>query len=141
MLRTLFKLIRVNNWIKNGFVFLPLVFSTQLIDSTSWYNITLAAIAVSFTSSFVYIINDILDKESDALHPTKKFPPIAAGHITSIQAITIAIFMLGLALAMIWFLAPALAALVISCPIFNLAYSTYLKQISIVDCICVAIGF
>lgn len=141
MLRTFFKLIRVNNWIKNGFVFLPLVFSTQLRDITSWYNITLAAIAFSFTSSFVYIVNDILDKESDALHPTKKFRPIAAGAITSTQAITVAIVLLGLALGMMWHLSPALSALLVGYLVLNIAYSFYLKQISIVDCICVAIGF
>jgi decaprenyl-phosphate phosphoribosyltransferase len=141
MLRTFFKLIRVNNWIKNGFVFLPLVFSTQLRDPQSWYNITLAAIAFSFTSSFVYIINDILDKKSDALHPTKKFRPIAAGDTTIIQAVSVAIVLLGIAFVTMWNLSPSLSALLIGYLALNLAYSFYLKQISIVDCICVAIGF
>ena len=120
---------------------MPLIFSTQLLDITPWYNSTIAAIAFSFSSSFVYIINDILDKKSDTLHPTKKDRPIAAGKVSIPQALAIAVVLLILSLGLGWFLSGSLLYLLIGYLGLNIAYSFYLKQISIIDCISVAIGF
>jgi decaprenyl-phosphate phosphoribosyltransferase len=141
MLSTFFKLIRMSNWIKNGFVFLPLIFSTQLTDHTSWYNISVAALAFSLASSFVYIINDIFDRDSDKLHPTKKLRPIAAGMVKVPQALVIGVVLLGISVFLMWQLSVNLLWLLCGYLLLNILYSFYLKQISIIDCICVAIGF
>ena len=46
-------------------------------------------LALCFTSSCVYMINDIMDIEKDKNHPEKKNRPLAAGLITKNGAIAI----------------------------------------------------
>jgi decaprenyl-phosphate phosphoribosyltransferase len=135
------KLIRVNNWIKNLFVFFPLLFSANLTSASSLFNSTLAFLAFCFTSSFVYIINDIKDKEQDKLHPTKQRRPIASGSISIPVALAVAACMFVAGFAIMATLSVSLIYILLFYVLMNIAYSFYLKHVSIVDCICVAIGF
>ena len=141
MSRTFFQLIRVHNWIKNGFIFLPLIFSKQLNNPNYWTNTAIAIIAFCFISSFVYIINDIVDQQADRLHPIKKFRPIASGNISVPQAILIGLIILSIGISLVMLFAPNLIPLLVGYLILNFSYSFYLKSISIIDCMCVAIGF
>ncbi|MCU0441436.1 MAG: decaprenyl-phosphate phosphoribosyltransferase [Bacteroidia bacterium] len=136
-----FKLIRITNWIKNVFILLPLVFSTQLQDSTYWLRIFLTILAFSFASSFIYIINDIVDKNKDALHPVKKLRPIASGEIGITRALLIGLFLLSVSLLIMSYLSISLLQLLGCYLVLNIAYSFYLKKISIVDCISISMGF
>ena len=72
MLLNYLRLIRVPQWIKNLFVFVPLLFSLNLFDK-NYFLTTLSAFSVfSIASSLIYVINDIIDIEADKSHPTKK---------------------------------------------------------------------
>ncbi|MCL6099444.1 MAG: hypothetical protein M1391_12805 [Bacteroidetes bacterium] len=51
------KLIRVSNWFKNIFVFVPLVFSKSLFDRDYFLTAVAAFFIFSFASSLVYVIN------------------------------------------------------------------------------------
>jgi decaprenyl-phosphate phosphoribosyltransferase len=135
------KLIRVNNWVKNLFVFFPLLFSANLTSTTSLVNSALAFLAFCFTSSFVYIINDIKDKDQDKLHPSKQKRPIAAGNISIPTALTVGVVMIVAGFSIMASLSINLIYLLLFYVLMNIAYTFYLKHISIIDCICVAIGF
>lgn len=135
------KLIRVNNWIKNIFVFFPLLFSANLTSAPLLVNTILAFFGFCFTSSFVYIINDIKDREQDKLHPSKQSRPIASGKISIPVALIIGICMLTAGFGIMATLSLNLIYLLLFYVLMNIGYSFYLKHVSIIDCICVAIGF
>ena len=70
-------LMRPKQWIKNVFVFAPLIFSRELFTD-AFLNALMAFAAFSLTASAVYIVNDIADAEADRLHPEKRYRPLAA---------------------------------------------------------------
>lgn len=72
MIKNILKLIRVKQWIKNAFVLAPLLFSLKFTEMGSVVQSALAFAAFCFIASAVYVMNDILDRKKDALHPKKK---------------------------------------------------------------------
>src|SRR5512143_2655969 len=78
---TALRLIRPKQWIKNAFVFAPLIFARELFDPGLFLLALRAFVAFSFTASAVYIVNDFADLESDRTHPEKKHRPLAAGTV------------------------------------------------------------
>jgi 4-hydroxybenzoate polyprenyltransferase len=72
MLLNYIKLVRVPQWIKNLFVFIPLLFSLNLFDKNYFLTTLSAFIVFSFASSLIYVVNDIIDIEADKKHPSKK---------------------------------------------------------------------
>ena len=82
-LRGLLKLMRPKQWVKNGFVLAPLVFSGEFLNSGLVSHALLAVLLFCMASSATYIINDMHDIEHDRRHPKKsKTRPLAAGIVT-----------------------------------------------------------
>ena len=81
------KLIRVHQYIKNLFIFLPLFFAAKITNLELLSYALIAFIAFSATSSAIYIINDYFDFELDKQHPKKKFRPLASGEINKQKAL------------------------------------------------------
>ena len=92
------ELVRVKHWIKNLFVFAPLVFSLNLFSVEHFTKCLIAFFSFCCVSSAVYIINDLFDRERDRQHPHKKKRPIARRDISTAAAITISLFMLLLSI-------------------------------------------
>lgn len=142
MLNNMIKLLRVKDWIKNLFIFLPVFFAGDLF-LRNIYLLVLPFISFCFFASAVYIINDINDVERDRLHPTKCDRPIASGKISLLVAVftAIALLLLGAILA---FLADTTFRLLLVLLIYlalNLAYSFGLKKIGILDIMILSSGF
>jgi 4-hydroxybenzoate polyprenyltransferase len=141
MLLSFIKLIRIPQWIKNLFVFVPLVFSKHLFDKDYLLASLVAFLIFCLISSIVYVINDIADVESDRLHPQKKFRPIAAGKINSMQAISIS----GILFIVAIILLQKYNLRFISCVglyfMLNILYSFVLKNIVLLDIFSIAAGF
>ena len=76
------KLIRPKQWIKNGFVFAPLVFAKELFQPDPLLLTVRTFAAFCLTASMVYIINDMIDVEADRAHPKKRLRPLAARTIS-----------------------------------------------------------
>lgn len=137
------KLMRIKHYIKNLLIFLPLIFSMQFYNIDNVIKTFISFIIFSFECSIVYIINDISDKEKDKKHPTKCNRPIASGKVTIKEAcglisllIILIIVTSTLIKADIYIYAILLFYLVL-----NIFYSEFLKNIPIVDIICLVIGF
>lgn len=138
----IFRLIRVKQWIKNVFVFAPLLFSFTFKDVNLLFNSVLAFFTFCFISSFVYIINDILDYKEDILHLYKKNRPIASGKISINFAMIISIFCLFFASACLYKLGiPEAVWIAFTYIIINLLYSYKLKQIPLLDVSVISMGF
>ncbi|WP_414826845.1 UbiA prenyltransferase family protein [Aureitalea sp. L0-47] len=136
------KLLRVHQWVKNFFVFLPLFFSGRVLEQNLFLNALWAFFLFSLAASFIYVINDYRDIEKDKLHEVKRLRPLASGKISKSHAVVIAILLLvllGLGCAFLFSpiqLIPLLVYIVL-----NLAYSWGLKNVAIVDVSIIAIGF
>ncbi len=138
-----FHLLRVTHWIKNVAVFLPVFFAGKLlqvfVDGTIW-DIFLVFAAFCLASSTIYIINDLVDLPFDRKHPIKSKRPLASGMFSKNTAVGIGLITFTLGAAITLFAGQA-GLLVAAYLTLNLAYSFFLKKISIVDATCVAMGF
>lgn len=140
------KLIRVKHWLKNFLVVLPLFFSINLFNTNLIYKCILAFIIFSFSSSIVYIINDLSDLEKDKLHPIKKYRPLASNKISKKTAINIIIILILLLVPLIGLLYKLQNNIfVILMPIIyivvNILYTKLLKNVPIIDVTIIVIGF
>lgn len=132
---------RPRQWVKNVFVFAPLVFAHQLGDVHSAALVVAAFVLFCLLSSSVYLINDVADREADRLHPVKRKRPVASGDLSPRIAATAALLLAGFALAAALALSQPFAAVACTYLLTNLAYSLALKRIVILDVMIVASGF
>ena len=135
------KLFRLNNWVKNLFIFLPLFFSGEIFNPVKITNTFYVTLGFSLVTSFIYVINDIFDKEFDKIHPEKRNRPIPSGKISVKQSLILGLCLLSVGLIGLWNVSFYSFLLTIFYLILNLLYSIKLKQIPIVDFIIVATGF
>jgi 4-hydroxybenzoate polyprenyltransferase len=137
----LFKAVRPQQWIKNLFVFAPLIFSQNVLHQALVLRAALAFLAFCLISSAVYLLNDLRDIEEDRQHPLKAHRPLASGRLKRSSAVA--------ALAII---APAgfLVALLVNRSFvfialgyfaLQIAYTLWLKHVVILDVFVVAAGF
>jgi 4-hydroxybenzoate polyprenyltransferase len=141
MLRHVLTLIRPKQWIKNGFVLAPLVFSKELFDTEPVFTALKALAAFCLIASSVYIINDMADIESDRSHPEKKNRPLAAGTVTRFQAFVLLGVLLSLATLLVYGMNGLFQLVLATYFIMNLAYSARLKEIVLLDVFVIAAGF
>ncbi len=141
-LKAYIRLSRPHQYLKNGFIWLPIFFGYQLTDPRSVLLTTLAFISFSLMASTVYIINDIKDIESDQRHPVKKRRPLASGQIHRKEAVwvALALFAASMGVSLIG-LPQAFVFVVNAYLLLNIAYSQVLKHIPIIDIVCIAMGF
>ncbi|MDR2600122.1 MAG: decaprenyl-phosphate phosphoribosyltransferase [Oscillospiraceae bacterium] len=135
------KEMRPKNWLKNIFIFIPLVFSSELFDYEKFVLTSIAFVAFCLVSSAVYVFNDICDAEKDALHPTKRTRPIASGELTKFKAAFFCSFLLLFGLIVAFFVKLDVFVLVVVYILVNLLYCLWLKHKPIIDCFCIATGF
>ncbi len=139
------KLMRIKHYLKNVLIFLPLVFSGELLDIHNLTNCIVGFIIFSFTSSIVYIINDIKDIENDKKHPIKKKRPLPLGTVSKEEAIILALVLGVIAITLSIFVIGyeriiAIMLLLLYLAI-NVAYSFGLKKKPIVDIVILVAGF
>lgn len=141
-------LLRVEQWVKNLFVFLPLFFSGNFLNTELFFKSCVAFVVFSLASSTIYIINDYADAESDGQHPDKKNRPIASGAISKKTALGIATLLIGLIISVLLFLTAGLqqnigkfAIVILAYLGMNLAYTFRLKHVAIIDVCLISIGF
>lgn len=139
----LLKTARPRQWLKNLAVFASLVFSGFFFyDFPSYFwRVFLTFLIFCLLSSSVYIVNDIIDRESDKLHPYKKKRPIAAGQLPVSVATTAATLGIIGSLVAGWMLSPFLSVLMLSYLGLQVSYSLSLKHVSILDVLSIAAGF
>lgn len=141
-LKALVQLARPHQYLKNGFIFLPLFFGHRLHDLQALIPACWAFAAFCLGASSVYIINDLHDIEEDRQHPVKKLRPLAAGILTRQEAGWLAAGFMVLSLAVAWlFLGPGFLLPLGAYVLLNLVYSYGLKHLAIIDVVCIAVGF
>lgn len=137
----LLKLLRAKSWIKNVFVFFPLIFSLRLFDLHSFYNSAIACFLFCLVSSIIYILNDIQDIESDKLHPRKCLRPLASGRIKKQYAFIAIIALLLISIPLSQVLPVKVLVPIAFYIILNLAYIFKLKHVFLIDSLVIAMNF
>lgn len=132
---------RPSQWIKNLFVFAPLIFAQKFFDFFLILKTVGAFLLFCILSSAIYILNDLLDIEEDKNHPRKSKRPIALGKISKNQAISIFIALSVVSLSLAFWLNKYFFIAALTYFILQLAYSIKLKRIVIVDVFIIAAGF
>jgi decaprenyl-phosphate phosphoribosyltransferase len=135
------QLIRVKDWAKNLFLFIPIFFSGDLFNVDKLLVLLGGFLAFSFTASSIYIINDYRDIENDQKHPVKSKRPLAAGTVSKTTAVIISGILLISGMVIAWFLRDKFLFVLSIYFVINVAYSFGLKNISILDIILLAAGF
>lgn len=133
-----FRLIRPHHWVKNLLVFVPLFFVVDFFDLEKLTSALYAFIVFSLVASSIYIINDIVDRHEDALHPRKKHRPIASQQLHISEAIGILVLFIVIASLLVYFLIPQMALVIGVYFLLAVLYSLWLKHVAIVDILLVA---
>ena len=148
MLKNIFLLLRPHQWLKNGFVFLPLFFDKRLLDLEYLIPCLIAFVAFSFAASGIYCFNDIYDASSDRMHPSKCKRPIASGKLSKGLGYVImsCCFLMSMLLVAFGFFPVEngrlfLFEIILFYIILNVGYCTFLKQKAIIDVFTIAVGF
>lgn len=137
----LFQALRPKQWIKNGFILIPLLFARKVFDYPSLLE-SLAAVAVfCLLASAIYLINDLFDIEADRRHLLKKRRPLAAGLISPRLAKTSAAVLLFSALLLGVYVGLGFFLILIIYLTVQMLYNYRLKEVVILDVFCVSAGF
>ena len=138
---SVFKSIRVAQWVKNVVVFAPIIFSGFLFVPGYFSRVVWTFGLFCLLSSSIYVFNDLVDIKSDRIHPFKKNRPIASGKVPIELAIFLFLLLGGISL---W------AGLATSMFVFatmggyflmNILYSLWWKKVPILDVFVIAAGF
>jgi 4-hydroxybenzoate polyprenyltransferase len=137
----LFASLRPHQWTKNLVVFAALALSKHLFEAGPLLRSIAAFFVFCGLSGSVYLLNDVTDVERDRLHPRKKNRPIASGAVSVRTAIVAALLLSGLSLGGAWALSAQFAVCAVAYLVLNIAYSFSLKNVMIVDVLCLSMGF
>lgn len=136
-----FDLLRVKQWVKNAFIFFPLIFSGKLFDIASLINTILAFLGFCLVASGLYIFNDYRDRFKDRKHPRKSQRPLARIEISKGKITFLVIFLMATGLLVCTQVSYLLAALALVYIFINITYNLITKNIVLIDVIFVALGF
>lgn len=129
------RVFRVHQWLKNTLLFVPLLAAHEIDNIQSLSTLILAFTSFSLCASAVYMVNDLLDLESDRKHPRKRNRPFAAAavpiYVGAVLALVFAIASLALGLLV----GTAFTAWLVIYFLLTCAYSLWLKRLALIDCL------
>lgn len=139
--------LRPKQWIKNLIIFTAYIFSISGRDFI-WadeMNLLIKVVAAFFlfslASSVVYLVNDIIDRKADSLHPNKKNRPIASGALPVYLAVVVAVAVTLLTTILSYILSVQFFLILVVYLILFILYSFFLKKIVVMDVLLIAVGF
>ena len=136
-----FTLLRPKQYIKNIFIFLPLFFVGQIVNTELFVKALIAFVAFSLSASAVYIFNDYEDIKDDRKHPKKKYRPLAAGLISKNTALLLMFILFIISFTLMAIISSKALVILSIYVILNILYSLKLKRIALLDVTIIAIGF
>ncbi len=141
MYKDILKTLKINHYVKNLIVFVPLIFSLNFLKVDLIVKSCIIFVAFCLISSCVYVMNDLVDIEKDRLHPEKCKRPIASGKISKKLAIVLFVLLLIFSVLCCCLLDRLCLLMVVSYFVLNVFYSLNFKNLAIIDVFCIALGF
>ncbi|MFA5800984.1 MAG: decaprenyl-phosphate phosphoribosyltransferase [Thermoleophilia bacterium] len=133
--------LRPRQWTKNLVVFAGLIFSRNIFNLSMQGKVWATFIAFCAVVGAGYILNDILDREKDRIHPIKKSRPIASGSLEIGRAGMVAAILVIVAMAAGYFVDPYLPLFLAAYLVLQVAYALVLKHLVIIDVLVISLGF
>lgn len=146
-MKNIIALLRIKQWIKNFLIFLPLIYSNNLLNIDLLKRTIYGFFLFCILTSIVYIFNDLYDYNKDKKHIIKKNRPIASGRITKKNASIILIFLFILlsTMSIIYkiknYLNLSSLMIIFAYIIINILYTVIFKNIFILDIFLVSIFY
>jgi len=140
-LRLLLVTMRPHQWVKNLFIFAPLLFARKLLDPSAIGLSLLAFLVYCLMCSALYMVNDWLDAVSDRAHPEKRFRPIASGALPATVALIGAAALLMIALSFATLIGTRFLLVAIVYCLLMIGYCVAFKRIMILDSMVISAGF
>ncbi len=141
MTQVIISILRPAQWIKNLFLCAPLFFSPSKVTDFNVISILAGFLCFSILSSSIYIINDIIDRKRDVLHPVKRLRPIASGKISVKLALLISLLLFVSSITFSIMLSKPFFYWCIAYGIIMVIYSAFLKNFSLIDIMIITGGF
>jgi 4-hydroxybenzoate polyprenyltransferase len=133
---------RPKQWTKNIILFAPLIFSQNITNKQLAISSLISFMVFCLLSGSVYILNDLIDIKQDKVHPLKSKRPLASGRLRPIYAVITLLVLMGLSVYIsLNYLNYLFIIVAGSYLILQIAYSTILKHIVIIDVFSIAAGF
>jgi 4-hydroxybenzoate polyprenyltransferase len=130
--------LRLHQWTKNILVFVPLILSHRLENIEDSLTVFMAFFVFGLVASANYLINDLVDIDSDRKHLTKKNRPLASGKLSIRNAILAIIILLSCSIYFLLMLPSIFFSAIALYLIIAILYSFFLKKVVIVDVIVLA---
>ncbi len=137
----LVELLRVKQWIKNAFIFFPLIFSGQFFVTDLALKALITFFSFCFIASGIYLTNDYLDVERDRNHPRKKNRPLLRYNLHPGLIVSIVGLFIAGGLGMAWLVQVSVVYAALSYILLNVIYNWIAKNIVLLDVIFIAVGF
>ena len=132
---------RPKQWIKNLFVFAPILFSMSIFHSGQVLRACLAFLLFCLLSGATYLFNDMIDRREDQNHPIKKQRPVAAGLLPIKTAAAFTMMIMAVTFLGAWAADSGFFWTLAVYALMNLAYTLWLKSVVILDVMLIAMGF
>jgi 4-hydroxybenzoate polyprenyltransferase len=133
--------LRLHQWAKNTLIFVPLILGGGGTALSDIKNVLLGFFLLSITASATYVVNDLLDLESDRLHPTKRMRPFASGQLSVRSGIIAVIVLAGIVALLVRGMPVKFDMVVAAYTALTLLYSFFLKREAIIDVLTIAVLF
>lgn len=133
--------LRPKQWLKNLFVFAPAIFANTLFEERTIERVSAAFLVFCAVASATYLLNDVLDRESDRQHPVKRLRPIASGRLSPAAALALAGVLATGGIAAAFGLGRPFTAFVVAYLVSTISYTFYFKHSVILDVMFLAAGF
>ena len=137
----LFESLRLRQWPKNLVVLAGVVFSGELSERSAAIAAVAGLAVFCLLSSAIYLVNDVIDRHVDGLHPVKRSRPIAAGAVSARNALVTAGLLLVVGLAWALRLDGKFAAIAAAYVVLMMAYALVLKHVVVADVLTISVGF
>ncbi|MGI6525754.1 MAG: UbiA family prenyltransferase [Bdellovibrionota bacterium] len=136
--KTFLKMIRLHQWLKNLLLFIPMLAAHLVFDISVLLKTSYAFFVFCICCSGVYIINDILDLNSDRKHKEKCNRPFASGEVPVAYGMFLGPLLLISSLLLALPLSTPFIAVLVLYLITTFLYSVRLKQEVVIDIIVLA---
>ena len=129
---------RIHQWLKNLLLLVPLIAAHQIGNIQSLGLIAIAFLSFSVCASSVYIVNDLLDLESDRSHPRKKLRPFASAKLPILHGAFAAPLLVATSFMIGASVGTDFVVVLLVYFALTLTYSFGLKRLVLVDCLALA---
>jgi len=133
------RVVRVQQWVKNLLVLVPLPLSQTPPTPNMLVNGMLALAAFCLAASGIYVINDLVDLDADRAHPGKRFRPFAAGRVPMLFGPPLAAGLLATAGGLAYAVGSSGFGILLAVYLaLTIAYTFILKRLPILDVLVLA---